>query len=272
MKDKKIAVVSSGVVSSGVVDHEESFIDGNIMVPNVDINFSEDANAGLEEADKSAFAIPFIKLLQGLSPELKDVDGARPGLFINTITNEIFKEIEVIPCAFQRVFIRWGARSSGGGFKGQFSSVDIELKKIDYTTNEDGFYKIGDDDLVDTRNHFILYKASDDVWRPALISMSATQIRKSKRWMTLIQGVEMRTQEGKIFTPPSFSHSYIMRSVEERNAKGAWNSFQASLHTQVSDAEVYAKAKNFYKSVMACEVEVLQPTPDFHDTSEENKF
>ena len=51
------------------------------------LDFSADAGMGMEGADKSSFAIPFITMLQGLSPQLETVEGAKPGLFINTITN-----------------------------------------------------------------------------------------------------------------------------------------------------------------------------------------
>lgn len=263
MKSKKI-----DIIESGVVDLEESSLTKEIITPTSVIDFSEDASVGLENTDKSSFAIPFITILQGLSPQLKDVEGARPGLFINTITNELFSEVQVIPCAFQRVFVRWQSRASGGGYKGQFSAADIELKKVDYTVDANGAYKMDDDELVDTRNHFVLYKTCDDIWKPALISMSSTLIKKSKRWMTLIQGIEMKGTDGKIFTPPSFSHSYCLRAVEERNSKGSWNSFDVSMHTAVTNAETYVKAKAFHKSVQACEVEVSHPAPDFQ--SQEN--
>ena len=73
-------------------------------------DFAADAGLGMEGADKSSFAIPFLSILQGLSPQLETVDGAKPGLFINSITNEVFKEVLVIPCAFQRRFLRWAPR------------------------------------------------------------------------------------------------------------------------------------------------------------------
>jgi hypothetical protein len=264
MKDKKDIAVDVLEIANEKKD----------IVPMDKIDFEEDANAGLETADKSSFAIPFITLLQGLSPQLKDVEGARPGLFINTITNEIFTEVQVIPCAFQRVFIRWGSRATGGGYKGQYSAMDIEMKKIDYQEDDSGAYisyKIGDDDLIDTRSHFVLYKTSDDIWKPAIINLSSTQIKKSRRWMTLIQGIEMRTAEGKIFTPPSFSHRYVLRSVEERNSKGSWNSFDISLHSALKDAEVYTKAKAFHKSVMACEIEISTPPDNFEEQSQNSE-
>ena len=48
------------------------------------MDFSADAGQGMEGADKASFAIPFITMLQGLSPQLETVDGAKPGLFIMT--------------------------------------------------------------------------------------------------------------------------------------------------------------------------------------------
>ncbi|HET8689559.1 MAG TPA: hypothetical protein VFM18_23360, partial [Methanosarcina sp.] len=66
------------------------------------MDFSADAGMGMEGADKTSFAIPFLTMLQGLSPQVESVEGAKPGKFINTITNELFDEVLVIPCAYQR--------------------------------------------------------------------------------------------------------------------------------------------------------------------------
>ena len=66
--------------------------------------FANDAGRGMEEADKDSYAIPFLAILQGLSPQIESVEGARPGMICNTITNELFKECLVIPCYYQRRF------------------------------------------------------------------------------------------------------------------------------------------------------------------------
>ena len=95
------------------------------------IDFSNDAGMGMENVDSDTFAIPFISVLQGLSPQIETVDGAKPGMLINTITNELFKEAVVIPCAFQRKFLRFVPRDEGGGFKGDFSPIDVETGAIE---------------------------------------------------------------------------------------------------------------------------------------------
>src|SRR6266853_4865490 len=91
------------------------------------IDFAADARAGLEGADKESFAIPFILVLQPNSPAVVDktVAGAESGMLMNSVTNDLFKEAFILPCAFQRRWIRWGARDAGGGFKGELSTADV---------------------------------------------------------------------------------------------------------------------------------------------------
>lgn len=232
------------------------------------LDFSADAGAGLEGADKSSFAIPFMAVLQGLSPQLETVDGAKPGLFINTITNELHKELLVVPCAFQRRFIRWAPREDGGGYKGEYNPVDIETGKVLTQPNDKGQPTIEGDLLKDTRNHFCLVQSASREWKPALISLSSTQIKKSKRWMSMIQGIELRDAAGRPFTPPSFSHVYRIRTVKEENNLGSWWGVEIALEGAVSDPELYAKARAFHASVAAGDVEVQQPQPDPETTAD----
>lgn len=229
-------------------------------------DFAADAGMGMEGADKASFAIPFISVLQGLSPQLETVDGAKPGLFINTITNELFKEVLVVPCAYQRRFLRWAPREAGGGYKGEFNPVDIETGKIVTVPNDKGQPTIEGDLLKDTRNHFVLVQTESGTWQPALLSLSSTQIKKSKRWMSLIQGIEMRAANGKPFNPPAFSHVYRLKCVKEENSQGSWWGIEISIEEPVGDAELYAKAKAFHASVAAGDIEVAPPQPDAEAT------
>lgn len=236
-------------------------------------DFAADAGLGMEGADKSSFAIPFLSILQGLSPQLETVDGAKPGLFINSITNEVFKEVLVIPCAFQRRFLRWAPRSEGGGYKGEYNPVDIETGKVaGVQTNAEGRLMLENDELKDTRNHFVLMQTESGAWTGALLSLSSTQIKKSKRWMSLILGIEMRNAQGKPFNPPSFSHVYKLSAVKEENSKGSWWGLQVEKVEPVGDAELYAKAKAFHNSVSAGEVEVAPPQADVEAAGSDDRF
>lgn len=236
-------------------------------------DMAADAGMGLEGADKDSFAIPFIAMLQGLSPQLETVDGAKPGLFINTITNELYKEVMVVPCAYQRRYLRWAPRDAGGGYKGDYSPIDVETGKLlNVERSEDGKLRIDGDELKDTRNHFVLVESSTGVWQPALLSLSSTQIKKSKRWMSLIQGIELRTPQGKAFTPPSFSHVYKLTGVKEENSKGSWWGMNVEVVEPVSDQELYLKAREFSKQVAAGEVKVSEPVAEAVDEGGADRF
>lgn len=240
------------------------------------IDFAADAGLGMEGADKSSFAIPFITMLQGLSPQLETVEGAKPGLFINTITNELYSEVLVVPCAYQRRFLRWAPRSSGGGYKGEFNPIEVETGTLPGLKLMNGVYLMDVpegapafdpkgaplyDHLSDTRNHFVLAKNASGSWQPALLSLSSTQIKKSKRWMSLIQGVEMEAQ-GRRFNPPSFSSIYRLKPIKEENAKGSWWGIEISRVGFVEDGELYGRAKDFHGQVASGAVEVAPPAQE----------
>jgi len=238
------------------------------------MDFSADAGQGMEGADKASFAIPFITMLQGLSPQLETVDGAKPGLFINTITNELLKEVLVVPCAYQRRYIRWAPRSTGGGYKGEMNPVEVETGAIPGLSQVQGIYLMDVpqgasafdpkgvplyDHLADTRNHYVLAQNAAGSWQPALVSLSSTQIKKSKRWMSRIQGVQLTDKNGKAFNPPSFSHVYKMKPIKEGNSKGEWWGIEVDLVETVKDASLYQTAKAFNQSVNSGAVEVAPP-------------
>lgn len=237
------------------------------------LDFSADAGKGLEGTSKADFAIPFLIMLQGLSPQLETVKGAKPGLMLNTITGELYASIMVIPCAYQRRFVRWAPRSMGGGYRGELSPLDVEAGTVKGLSQVNGMYlmdvpagatpfdkdgKALYDKLNDTRNHFVLAQSESGAWQPALMSLSSTQIKKSKRWMSRIQGLELK-QGGKTFTPPSFSHTYRVTTEKEKNAKGDWWGFAIALDAPIADANLYEAAKRFHDSVVAGTVKVSQP-------------
>jgi hypothetical protein len=218
-----------------------------------------DAGLGMETADRSAFAIPFIKILQAGSPEIETVDAAKPGMFINTITGELYREVLVVPCSYQRQFLRWAPRDAGGGYKGALNPIDVETGAIKEVKRDAA------------TGAFTIVKTADGSWQPALLSLASTQIKKSKRWMSRIQGIELRTAAGKPFNPPSFSHIYKLTTKKEENAKGNWHGVEIDLVGPVQEAETYAKAKAFHASVAKGEVEVAPPERE-DGTSDSGKF
>ena len=85
--------------------------------------FEADANAGAQNISQEDLALPFLKVLGQLSPEInkqngKYVEGAEPGMILNSVTKQLFdgsKGIKVIPCAYDRKYLQWKPRELGGG-------------------------------------------------------------------------------------------------------------------------------------------------------------
>ena len=71
--------------------------------------FEADADAGSQNISQEDLALPFLKVLGQLSPEVnkrngKYVEGSEPGMILNTVTNDIYdgsKGIEVLPVYYK---------------------------------------------------------------------------------------------------------------------------------------------------------------------------
>jgi len=81
-------------------------------------SFEDDASGGFDNMNQDDFALPFLRLLTNVSPEIGEVEGAMPGMIYNTVTGQLYdgkKGITVIPCAYVRQYIEWAPRGSGSG-------------------------------------------------------------------------------------------------------------------------------------------------------------
>lgn len=231
------------------------------------VDMEKDKHAGFEETDKDSFAIPFILILQTNSPQVDPDSGvaipkAKSGMFFNTVTEELFdgeKGLHIIPCHYKRSLINWQDRKSGGGFIKEYPANDPIQNTT--TKNEKGQDVLPDGTiLVDTRNHFCLLLRDKGITEAAIISMSSTQAKKSRKWMTRMSTMQVAGSKG-LFTPPMFSQIWKITTVPESNEKGNWRGFQINHVRQVDNVELYSKAKAFHALVQAGNVEPAGPTP-----------
>ena len=64
------------------------------------VNFEADAQQGAQNISQEDLALPFLKILGQLSPEVnkrdgKYVEGAEPGKIMNTVTNQLYDSIKL---------------------------------------------------------------------------------------------------------------------------------------------------------------------------------
>lgn len=246
-----------------------------VAVGNFDME--NDAGGGMEGTTQEAFAIPFIVTLQSNSPQVDEasgsaIEGAKAGMFYENVTGRLFdgrtKGITIVPCAFRRVFLHWGARGTdAAGFKGELTPEQAaELRQKGKVVELDGklFFPLPDgtvndkkcDRLNDTRNHYVLL-VDDETgsWVQAVLSLSSTQIKKSKNLMSALASVKVKGANG-LYTPPTFGNLVKLTTVAESNDKGNWFGIVPKLAGLVDSKELYAAAKAFHATVARGGVEV----------------
>jgi len=179
--------------------------------------FEADAQQGAQNISQEDLALPFLKILGQLSPEVnkrdgKYVEGAEPGKIINTVTNALYDSIEVVPCHYKRQYIEWADRGTSTGAPVAIHEADSDI--VSQTTRgKDYKDRLPNGNYLDnTANHFL-------------------------------------------FTPPTYSHIYKLSTVQMSNDKGTWFGWDVSKVGPVSDKGIYDMSKSFAESVGKGEIQ-----------------
>jgi hypothetical protein len=186
-------------------------------------------------------------------------------MIFNTVTEECFKDIVVIPCAYKREFVEWKPREQGGGLVGQHS---ITSQVVTDAKNVNGkLMTAGGNILVETAYHFVLRVELDTgVLEPGLITMSSTQLKKNRRWNSLMNNLKVQGPNGMV-TPARFSHMYKLGSIGEQNDKGAWAGWTIDIIGPVTEPGLYQAAKEFAQQVGSGLVRTAAPEQDHTESS-----
>jgi hypothetical protein len=216
--------------------------------------FEDDAAKGLGKIGQEDLALPFLKILGQLSPEVnkrdgKYVEGAEPGMIFNSVTGDLFdgvNGIDVVPCFYKLEYIEWKDRGDGPGAPVAIydSSSDIMSK-----TKADANYKdrLPNGNYIEkTASHFVIIMGDNP--STALISMKSTQLKISRKWNSMMSGIKMKGKNG-LFTPASFSHIYKLKTTQMSNDKGTWFGWEVSKVGPVTDKGLYDQAKGFSDSI-----------------------
>ena len=216
--------------------------------------FEEDAAKGLGKIGQEDLALPFLKILGQLSPEVnkrdgKYVEGAEPGMIYNSVSGDLYdgvKGIDVIPCFYKLEYIEWKDRGEGPGAPVAIydSSSDIMSK-----TKADASYKdrLPNGNYIEkTASHFVII--TGDSPSTALISMKSTQLKISRKWNSMMSGIKLKGKNG-LYTPASFSHIYKLKTTQMSNDKGTWFGWEVSKVGPITDASIYQQAKSFSESI-----------------------
>lgn len=232
-----------------------------------------DAGMGLEGIGADDQAIPFLTPLQALSPQCQKrtdayVEGAEPGAFYQSVTGELFDGAEgvlLVPVAYQRRIIEWKPREVGGGFVAAHDPGSNIMDRA--VRNEKGKDVLPNGNIVEpTAHHYCLLLKEDGTFEQVLITMKSTQLKKSRKWNSMMLAQKARAKDGSLFTPASYAYVYQATTVAESNDQGSWFGWSISLVGPLTDPNVYRAAREFAQAIRSGNVKVKHEADDIDDS------
>ena len=98
---------------------------------------NEHANEGFEGLDSRDYVVPFLRILQRMSPQCdkdsgEQITGAMPGLFFNTVNRKIYgKAVQVIPIFFKKLWLEWLPKRMG--LVNRYEPYSIKVDTSDFS-------------------------------------------------------------------------------------------------------------------------------------------
>ena len=216
--------------------------------------FEDDAAKGLGSIGQEDLALPFLKILGQLSPEVnkrdgKYVEGAEPGMIYNSVSGDLYdgvKGIDVIPCFYKLEYIEWKDRGDGPGAP---VAVHLPNSPIITTGKREGS-KIrlpNGNYLEETASYFVMIETKTGGYTPALITMKSTQLNVSKKWNSMMKTTQIADGKGGFAIPPMHGVVYNLTSTLQKNDKGSWYGWVVTMDRILDqkDKSLYLSAKEF---------------------------
>ena len=216
--------------------------------------YEGDAHAGFENVKTSSLALPILKLLQNGSGEAQKrnqnyVEGAEPGMLLNTVTKKLYngaEGIEVIPCHYKLEYQEWADFGTGSGRPENIFDANSDI--LSKTKNEMGKDRLENGNYILTVGQHYVLVIDGNSTENALISMSSSQGKISRKWNSMIMSITLDGKEGP-YTPPSFSHKYRLTSVLNSGKGNQWYGYNVTKVGPVEEPALYERAKKFYTSL-----------------------
>ena len=225
------------------------------------------AGGGLEEVTSEDVQIPFLRVLQELSPQIKKSDpayikGSEQGGIFNTVTKKFWNGddgVIVIPTYFQKKLLEFVPRSEGGGFVGE-----INPKNLPKIVKENGMEMLENgNELVRTAQHYVKIVHDDGTLENAIVDMKKTQLKKSREWVSIMGMFKYPKEAGQNLvgkTLDSWYNMFRLTTVEESNDKGSWYTWKIVHEKQVDKIEYVNESKSLHSSLSSGELTALPPT------------
>lgn len=241
------------------------------------IDLETDSEELANRFERKDLIIPRITILQSNSPQVKKSDkekfvqGAEEGHIFHTVTQNYWdgeKGVLVVPVSYRLAYLEWKDRKknpTGGGFVRDHGTNPSIL---DEAEQADDFRHIlpNGNVVVPTAEYFVFLLDGRGDFEPVVLSMASSQLKKSRRWNTVMNELKVAVDGGRVVNPPMFYKSYKLTTVPEQNDQGAWMGWKIDPADDVTvlkrGVEIYNAAKEFRRQVNTGNVRAAVPHDD----------
>lgn len=229
-----------------------------------ELDWMSHGGAGFEDVDQSDLGFPFLAIMQKGSPEIdedndKYVEGLKVGDIILTTTKKKYGDknnpATVVPIGYKKAFVEWTPRDAGGGYVGTHGQSILNQT----TKNDKGQDVLENGNIIVTTAYYMcfMYDEDENDWIKCVISMTSTQLKKSRQWLNVMSSHKMDDGKGGKFLLPMFSHKYNLTTVPESNEKGSWYGWHVEVDAMVDDPKLVSSASEEHKQIAAGSMAML---------------
>jgi hypothetical protein len=279
---KKSAATKPNPAGREIVRRSSGKPDGALAQRGI-VNFEEDSRAGMEGIGAQDLAIPRLAILQDLSPQVKKteagyIEGAEPGDICDVVSGVLYSGedgILVVPVSYRRAHIEWVPRNKGGGFVADHGSDGKIVEKCQ--RGEKGELNLPNGNIIKITAEYFVMMVEESTGEASafVLSMTGTQMKKSRRWNTMMNQLRAPKEGGGTFNPAMFYRSYKLTTTPERNDQGSWFGWVITPDKNTVDypngAELYVAARDFRAQVASGAVRASAPVVGEHDAPEESE-
>lgn len=227
------------------------------------------ADAGLGvSTDPNEVGIPFLYILQDLSPQVKKrdeayIEGAEVGDIYNNVTKEVIPSsvgFDWIEVGFEAAQVEW--KPNRGGFAGKHPGDTPLRSEVKMTQVDDKMVPLlpNGNVLTETKYHYGLYRRSATEsapagpWEAAVIGMASTMIACSRE----LEGMKKRLKLPNGAIAPAFALVYTFSTRLVKKNNNEWFVWDIKQGRWVSTDE-YQVARELATQVAAGTVKTAQP-------------
>lgn len=236
-------------------------------------DYEADAGTGFENQTSEDVGIPYLVLMQPMSPEVS-AEGSvvKPGFWVNRGTNEFTGEgVEFIPSYTRHVYREWNSKEPSGAAPVGDHAIDSPLITRVRAEQPFGDYTHPDNPehpLVETFEVFGVQVTKEGGGVACVITFSSTHIKAYKDFMLKARSIIMTLPNGRKINPPLFAHVYRLGSKRVEKKPHVWwvpevrfaDLAGAEKSRLLPQSDLYQMAKSLHQAVSSGEVKAAAPT------------